>query len=81
MNTLPLCYMALLDQGKLWFIFIILKKLLTKGYQVLVLLPEIALTKQISDRFKEFIGHEPATWHSGIKDKDKKLIWNGISSK
>ena len=64
--------------GKTLVYFHYIKEAITKGFQVLVLLPEIALTKQISDRFKEFIGHEPATWHSGIKDKDKKLIWNGI---
>ena len=64
--------------GKTLVYFHYIKQAITKGFQVLVLLPEIALTKQISDRFKEFIGHEPATWHSGIKDKDKKLIWNGI---
>ena len=63
--------------GKTLVYFHYIKEAITKGFQVLVLLPEIALTKQISDRFKEFIGHEPATWHSGIKDKDKKLIWNG----
>ena len=64
--------------GKTLVYFHYIKEAIEKGYQVLVLLPEIALTKQISDRFKEFIGHEPATWHSGIKDKDKKIIWNGI---
>src|SRR6056300_2053640 len=64
--------------GKTMVYFEALKDIINNGFQGLVLLPEIALTKQISDRFKEFIGHEPATWHSGIKDKDKKLIWNGI---
>ncbi len=64
--------------GKTLVYFHYIKEAIEKGYQVLVLLPEIALTKQISDRFKEFIGHEPATWHSAIKDKDKKIIWNGI---
>ena len=64
--------------GKTLIYFHFIKEAIKSGHQVLVLLPEIALTKQISDRFKEFIGHEPATWHSGVSEKKKKKIWNGI---
>ena len=33
--------------------------------QVLILLPEIALTQAVIDRFAERFGAEPAAWHSG----------------
>ena len=64
--------------GKTLIYFHFIKEALKNGHQVLVLLPEIALTKQISDRFREFIGHDPATWHSGVSEKNKKKIWDGI---
>jgi primosomal protein N' len=53
---------------------------LKKGYQVLVLLPEIALTNQIKERFKEYFGNYPALWHSDISEKNKRLIWHGIAN-
>ncbi len=53
---------------------------LKKGYQVLVLLPEIALTNQIKERFKECFGSYPALWHSDISEKNKRLIWHGIAN-
>jgi primosomal protein N' (replication factor Y) len=44
------------------------------------LLPEIALTNQIKERFKEYFGNYPSLWHSDISEKDKRLIWHGIAS-
>jgi len=58
----------------------VIKAALKEGLQVLVLLPEIALTKQISSRFEEYFGNEVAIWHSSIGDKKKKIIWHGIST-
>ncbi len=54
--------------------------LIEKGLQVLILLPEIALTSQFSRRFQEFFGAEPAIWHSGTKKKNKSIIWKGITN-
>lgn len=44
------------------------------------MLPEIALTNQIKERFKEYFGNYPALWHSDISEKNKRLIWNGIAN-
>jgi len=65
--------------GKTLIYFEIIKQALKKNAQVLVLLPEIALTKQIAQRFKDYFGAEPALWHSSIGDKKKKIIWKGMS--
>lgn len=40
--------------------------------QVLVLLPEIALTQAILTRFEERFGTAPAPWHSGMTPKDRR---------
>ena len=40
--------------------------------QVLVLLPEIALTQAILSRFEARFGAAPAPWHSGMTPKDRR---------
>ncbi len=64
--------------GKTIVYFEALKKILKKGYQGLVMLPEIGLTNQFEKKFVEFFGFSPAIWHSGITRKNKEIIWSGI---
>jgi primosomal protein N' (replication factor Y) len=40
--------------------------------QILILLPEIALTNAILDRVEKYLGIQPIAWHSNITTKDKK---------
>jgi len=65
--------------GKTLVYFKRIKDFIDKGFQSLILLPEIALTDQFSRRFKEFFGAEPAIWHSGTSKKNKSIIWKGIT--
>jgi len=65
--------------GKTLVYFERIKDLIDKGFQALILLPEIALTNQFSRRFKEFFGADPAIWHSGTTKKNKSIIWKGIT--
>jgi len=65
--------------GKTLVYFERIKDFIDKGFQALILLPEIALTNQFSRRFKEFFGSEPAIWHSGTGKKNKSIIWKGIT--
>ena len=51
-----------------------LKPLIEKGFQGLILLPEIGLTGQFQNKFIEFFGFKPAVWHSGISKKNKEII-------
>ena len=64
--------------GKTIVYFERIKVILKKGYQTLILLPEIALTTQFKSRFEEYFGSEAAIWHSKITPKNKKILWNGI---
>ena len=66
--------------GKTFVYFEALKKILKKGSQGLVMLPEIGLTNQFEKKFIEFFGFKPALWHSGITKKNKEIIWSGIIS-
>ncbi len=64
--------------GKTFVYFEALKNVLVKGFQGLILLPEIGLTTQFEKKFIEFFKFKPAVWHSGITKKNKKIIWEGI---
>ena len=64
--------------GKTFVYFQALKKILEKGFQGLILLPEIGLTTQFEKKFIEFFKFKPAIWHSSISKKNKKIIWDGI---
>ena len=65
--------------GKTIVYFESIKTIIDQGFQSLIMLPEIGLTKQFEEKFREFFGYCPAIWHSGITKKNKKIIWNGIS--
>ncbi len=66
--------------GKTLVYFEALKPLIEKGFQGLILLPEIGLTSQFEQKFLEHFGFKPAVWHSGISKKKKELIWSGVSN-
>ena len=66
--------------GKTFVYFETLKSLIKKGFQGLILLPEIGLTGQFEQKFVDYFGFNPAVWHSGISKKKKEIIWNGISN-
>ena len=64
--------------GKTIVYFEALKKILEKGNQGLIMLPEIGLTSQFERKFIEFFGFQPAIWHSGITKKNREIIWGGV---
>ena len=48
--------------------------------QVLVLLPEIALTQAIMARFSDRFGAAPAQWHSGLSQKARRRAWREVAT-
>ncbi len=47
--------------------------------QVLVLLPEIALTENFLKRFEVRFGAAPVQWHSSLKSTERRRAWRAIS--
>jgi primosomal protein N' (replication factor Y) len=47
--------------------------------QVLILLPEIALTSQFLERFEARFGCRPAEWHSAVSAKERARVWRGVA--
>jgi primosomal protein N' (replication factor Y) len=52
---------------------------LAAGTQVLILLPEIALTAQSLARFAGRFGGVPALWHSDLNYKARRETWAGVA--
>jgi primosomal protein N' (replication factor Y) len=48
--------------------------------QILVLLPEIALTQGVIARFKTRFGVEPAEWHSAIAPTYRRRVWEAVAA-
>lgn len=48
--------------------------------QILVLLPEIALTRDVLARFESRFGARPAEWHSGITGRARRRAWREIAA-
>lgn len=67
--------------GKTEVYFSAIAKILVeeRNGQVLILLPEIALTSQISNRFKEQFGFAPDLWHSKISPSKKQQLFSNIA--
>ena len=52
---------------------------LEAGSQVLVLLPEIALTEAFLRRFEDRFGAPPIVWHSSLKSTERRRAWRAIA--
>ncbi len=52
---------------------------LAAGRQVLVLLPEIALTGQWLERFKSRFDALPAAWHSDLSAAERRRTWRAVA--
>jgi primosomal protein N' (replication factor Y) len=48
--------------------------------QILVLLPEIALTQAVIARFATRFGSEPAEWHSAVSQPLRRRVWEAVAA-
>jgi primosomal protein N' (replication factor Y) len=73
---------ALLDgvtgSGKTETYFEAIAEALKQNRQVLILLPEIALTVQFLDRFAARFGCRPAEWHSDLGQKERRRVYRAV---
>jgi len=66
--------------GKTEAYFEAIAEALRANKQVLILLPEIALTIQFLDRFAERFGGRPAEWHSDLSQKERRHVYRAAMS-
>jgi primosomal protein N' (replication factor Y) len=65
--------------GKTETYFEAVAEALRLGKQVLVLLPEIALTAPFLARFEARFGVEPAVWHSNLRSTQRRRVWRAVA--
>ena len=70
---------ALIDgvtgSGKTEVYFEAIAETLRQGKQVLILLPEIALTANFLERFQDRFGAKPGEWHSDLATRTREKVW------
>ncbi|RWP19469.1 MAG: primosomal protein N' [Mesorhizobium sp.] len=65
--------------GKTEVYFEAVSAALDRGKQVLILLPEIALTHAFLERFQERFGAKPAEWHSDLPPRMRERVWRQVA--
>lgn len=66
------------SSGKTEIYIQLIRDAIEKGKQVLYLLPEIALTTQITNRLKNVFGNKLAVYHSKFNDNERAETWNKL---
>jgi primosomal protein N' (replication factor Y) (superfamily II helicase) len=77
----PILLEGLTGSGKTELYFEAVQTVLEQGKQVLVLLPEIALTTQWLSRFEARFGVKPAVWHANVSPSKRVQTWRALSQK
>lgn len=66
------------SSGKTELYIHLAKKVLDEGKQVLYLVPEIALTTQLTSRLRRVFGKRLGVYHSKFSDAERVEIWNKV---
>ncbi|MCQ2195668.1 MAG: primosomal protein N' [Paludibacteraceae bacterium] len=66
------------SSGKTEIYIHLIEEVLKLGKQVLFLLPEIALTTQITNRLKRVFGSQLGVYHSKYSDAERVEVWNNL---
>ncbi len=74
----PVIIKGVTGSGKTEIYFHLIKQYLDQGKQILLMLPEITLSKQIISRFVTRFNFEPIIWNSEVTKAQKKMILRAI---
>ena len=74
----PVLLHGITGSGKTHIYIELIEEILKQGKQVLYLLPEITLTKQIIDRVKSALGEQVGIYHSRFNDHERVEIWQKV---
>jgi primosomal protein N' (replication factor Y) (superfamily II helicase) len=66
--------------GKTEVYFEAIATALREGRQALLLMPEIALTAQFTERFSARFGVDPALWHSGVSARKRERLYAALAA-
>ena len=72
----PVVLEGVTGSGKTEVYFDLIEREIDQLKQILIMVPEISLTPQLENRFKERFGIDIDIWHSKITPKRRKEIWH-----
>lgn len=68
------------SSGKTHIYFHLIEEILKAEKQVLFIVPEMALTAQLVERFKKYFGNLIEVTHSGFSQNERLETWNNVAS-
>lgn len=74
-TTVPVLLHGVTSSGKTEIYIQLIQDAIERGEQVMYLLPEIALTVQMTDRLKRVFGNRLGIYHSKYSDAERVEIW------
>lgn len=77
----PVLLHGVTSSGKTEIYIKLIQEVVEKGGQVLYLVPEIALTTQLTERLKQVFGDELISYHSKLSDAERGEIYGEIGSR
>lgn len=77
----PVLFHGVTSSGKTEIYIHLIDEVIKQGKQALYLLPEIALTTQITTRLKTFFGNKLGIYHSKFSDEERVEVWNDLLNK
>jgi len=66
------------SSGKTEIYVKLIEDVISKGKQILYLLPEIALTTQLVSRLQDYFGEKVAVFHSRYSSHERVEVWNNV---
>ncbi|MEO7410570.1 MAG: DEAD/DEAH box helicase, partial [Sphingomicrobium sp.] len=76
----PVLLDGVTGSGKTEVYFEAIAEAIRHDRQVLILLPEIALTEPFLTRFTARFGCEPVAWHSDLRSSQRRRAWRALAS-
>ena len=77
----PVLLHGVTSSGKTEIYIKLIQEVINQGGQVLYLVPEIALTTQLTDRLSQVFGDELISYHSKLSDAERGEIYNEIGGR
>lgn len=77
----PFLLQGITGSGKTEVYLALVQKMLAQQKQVLILIPEISLTPQLTRRFQQRLNVPVASLHSGLNDRQRLCAWSMAAAK
>lgn len=74
----PVLLYGITSSGKTMLYIELVKEQLAKGKQVLILVPEIGLTTQLIERYKQHFESEIGVYHSRYNENQRAEVWQNV---